>query len=182
MLLPSQTSATASVIRPGRITAAKSERGFTLVEIGIVVIIIGLVAAVAVPQLKKMVQAARSEAIINDLRVFTQAFEHYLQEKGDWPPEQASPGVYPAGMEGYLRQSNWEKQSPIGGFYNWERQIRHNGQRLQAAIAISSKNDILVTTDRMQLEDIDRRLDDGDLTTGKFRLGYRNEPVLIIEP
>lgn len=162
--------------------AARSIRAFTLVEIGVVVFIVGLVAALAVPQIKKMILAARSEATINDLRVFTQAFEHHLQEKGDWAPEQAIPGAYPVGMEGYLRQSNWEKRTPIGGYYNWERQIRHNGQRLQAAIAISSKDGEQVTTDRLQLEDIDRRLDDGDLTTGKFRLGYRNEPVLIIEP
>jgi hypothetical protein len=32
------------------------------------------------------------------------------------------------------------------------------------------------------LEMIDRELDDGDLTTGSFRLGFGNCPLYIIEP
>lgn len=150
-------------------------------EISIVIIIIGIIMAVAIPQIKRIVIMTRSEALITDLRVFSQAYEHYLQEKGDWPPEEPTPGVYPSGMDGFLRQSNWSKKSPVGGFYNWERQIRHNGQKIQAAIAVSSFGPDSVSSDRMQLEDVDRRFDDGNLSTGKFRLGYKNEPVLILE-
>ena len=32
-----------------------------------------------------------------------------------------------------------------------------------------------------QLTDIDHKIDDGDLDTGTFRLGYRNQPVFVIE-
>jgi hypothetical protein len=39
-----------------------------------------------------------------------------------------------------------------------------------------------VTADRVQLADIDRRCDDGNLATGTFLLGFANEPVYILEP
>lgn len=159
-----------------------ADRGFTLAEIAVVTLIISILAALAVPYFKQSIISARSDTLINDLRVFTQAFQAHLQEKGDWPAEQADPGQLPTGMDGYLRQSNWERVSPIGGYYNWDNQQRHNGLKLQAVIAICTVGEIKVTSDRIQLEDIDRKLDDGNLSTGNFRLGFRNEPIYIIEP
>ncbi len=156
-------------------------RAFTLVEIAIVVLIIGLVASIAVPQIKKTIIAARSETVINDMRVFSQSFEHYLQEKGDWPSATSNPGEYPSGMDGYLNKTNWGRRTPIGGLYNWQSQARHSGLKITAAIAISSVDGNDVSSDRLQLEDIDRRIDDGDLSTGSFRLGFGNEPIYIIE-
>ncbi len=156
-------------------------RAFTLTELAVVALIIGLLAAIAVPSLKRSVVAARSDAVINDLRVFSGAFLHYMQEKGDWP-EDSAPGDYPLGMEQFLRSSAWTKPSAIGGLYNWEPQTMQGGVRVRAAITISSVDPNLVTSDRIQLEDIDRRFDDGNLSTGLFRLGFGLEPLYIIEP
>jgi type II secretory pathway pseudopilin PulG len=157
-------------------------KAFTLPEIGVATMIIGLLAFVTVPQIKKFIVAARSKAVINDLHAFTQAYQTYLREKGDWPPGPAGAGEIPAGMAGYLRQSNWEKVTPIGGYYHWEKNMKHNDRTVRAAIVISSKDRAQVTTDRVQLEDIDRRCDDGNLATGSFLLGFANEPVCILEP
>jgi prepilin-type N-terminal cleavage/methylation domain-containing protein len=55
---------------------------FTLVEIMIVVVIIGLLAAMAIPALKRVQQAARNNRFINDLRGFTQSFEQHALENG----------------------------------------------------------------------------------------------------
>ena len=157
-------------------------KAFTLLEIGVVTLLIGLLAVVAVPRLKKSILAARSEAVTNDLRTFTQAFQAYLREKGDWPSGQAAAGEIPPGMAGYLRQSNWDKLTPIGGYYHWEKNQKHNDRTVHAAIVISSKGRAKVTTNRFQLEAIDRRCDDGNLATGSFLLGFANEPVFILEP
>ena len=39
-----------------------------------------------------------------------------------------------------------------------------------------------VLEDRRLLEQIDRELDDGDLRTGNFQLGYRDQPFFVLEP
>jgi len=157
-------------------------KAFTLLEIGVATLLVGLLAVVAVPQGKKLIVAARSEAVIDDLRGFTRAFQAYLREKGDWPPGQVTPGEMPTGMAGYLPSSNWAKITPIGGYYRWEKNQKHNDRTVRAAIVISSKGRVKVTADRIQLEDIDRKCDDGNLATGSFLLGFANAPLYILEP
>ncbi|HTZ21382.1 MAG TPA: type II secretion system protein [Opitutaceae bacterium] len=157
-------------------------QAFTLLEIGVMTLLFGLLTVVAVPQIKKWIVTARSKAVTDDLRAFTQAFQTYLREKGDWPPGLAAAGEIPPGMAGYLRQSNWEKVTPVGGYYRWEKNQKHNDRTVRAAIVISSKGQARVTVDRIQLEAIDRRCDDGNLAAGSFLLGFANEPVFILEP
>jgi len=166
----------------GRGPRDRGEAGFTLVEISVVVFIISLVAALAVPALKKVQIEARSAAVANDLRVFAGALQTYVHERGDWPPGNADPGVFPAGMEGYLRESNWTRPTPIGGLYTWAPNTLQQGERYRAAIVLSSAGTNAVTTDKNQLLDLDRKVDDGSLDTGNFRLGYRNYPVFVLEP
>ena len=58
----------------------KSIAGFTLVEIMIVVAIIGLLAAIAVPNFVQARNSARSNACINNLRLIDAAKEQYAIE------------------------------------------------------------------------------------------------------
>ena len=158
-----------------------AEAGFTMLELSIVVFIISVVAALAVPALKQAQLNARSSAVINDLRVFTAGLQAYAQARGDWPAGDSAPGEIPAGTESYLNRTSWERTTPIGGLYTWDTNSLQQGERHRAVIILSSAGDNKVTADRRQLEDIDRKFDDGDLATGNFRLGYRNFPVYIIE-
>ena len=57
-------------------------KGFTLVEIMIVVVIIGLLAAMAIPAFNKVRQQARMKAITNNLRQIAAAGQQYMLEKG----------------------------------------------------------------------------------------------------
>ena len=60
----------------------KSRKGFTLVEIMIVVAIIGLLSAIAIPSFLKARNTARRNACINNLRNIDAAKDEYALEYG----------------------------------------------------------------------------------------------------
>lgn len=59
-------------------TRLRSRRGFTLVEIMIVVAVIALLAAIAIPNFVKSRRQTRQSACINDMRVIDNAIQQYL--------------------------------------------------------------------------------------------------------
>ena len=61
---------------------SKSKKGFTLVEIMIVVVIIALLAIMAIPAFKKVRDNSRKSVITNNLRQVAGAGQQYLLENG----------------------------------------------------------------------------------------------------
>ncbi len=84
-------------------------------------------------------------------------------------------------MIGYLRASNWTRVTPIGGKYYWNPNSLHQGTRYRAVIVVATVGQDRVTSDRNQLLEIDRKIDDGNLSSGNFRLGASNYPIYILE-
>ncbi|MBI3884721.1 MAG: prepilin-type N-terminal cleavage/methylation domain-containing protein [Opitutae bacterium] len=134
-------------------------RGFTLVEIMIVAVIIGLLAALAIPAIQKVQRRSQNSRFANDLRVFTQAFETYSLENGAWPPN-AGGGVVPTGMSGTFKTDVWVAPTVVGGRWNWDKNL--NG--ITAAVSVSSP-----TAATAQMTEIDALIDDGDLRAGHFQ-------------
>jgi prepilin-type N-terminal cleavage/methylation domain-containing protein len=156
--------------RPRR--AAARVAAFTLVEIMIVVVIIGLLAALAIPAFRKVQRAAQNSRVANDFRVFSQAFEAYCAQNGRWPAN-AGTGVVPAGISSAdFKVSVWQGTTTIGGRWNWD----FNNFGFTAAISIAG-----FTASDAQLAEIDAKLDDGNLTTGLFQKTAANRVSYILE-
>jgi prepilin-type N-terminal cleavage/methylation domain-containing protein len=135
--------------------------GFTLVEIMIVVVVIGLLAAIAIPAFQRVQERSMAARFINDFRQFDSAFQRYATENGQMPPPGAA-GTIPAGMDGYLPAS-YTNTSPMGGNYLW------SGPSGYVVLRGSDATDAV-------MQRVDEALDDGDLTKGDFikigALGY----------
>jgi type IV pilus assembly protein PilA len=150
----------------------RRQAGFTLVEIMIVVAIIALLAAVALPSFLRAREQSQNTKFISALRVASDAIDIFVMENHRYPPD-ANRGVIPIGMETYLDQSvNWTGTTPIGGRWDWD----FNVSGVQAAISV-----VEPTASVEQLREIDRKFDDGDLSTGRFRRIGEGRYANIIE-
>jgi general secretion pathway protein G len=75
------------------------ESGFTLLELLVVMTIIGILAAVAVPALKDSPQRAREAALREDLFAMRSVIDQYHGDKGNYPAD-----LQTLVSEGYLRK------------------------------------------------------------------------------
>lgn len=159
----------------------RSEAGFTLLELGVVVTILGIISAIALPAYQRIQRNTRFGALMNDYRVFAGAFQQYSAVNAAWPAYGGPGGDFPQGMEPYLRATNWSQSTVFGGHYNWDRDVIHLGRKVRAAIAIypAEGRPLTMTEDEMLI--FDRRFDDGNLAAGAFQRGFGNIPLYIIE-
>ena len=63
----------------------RKERGFTLIELLIVVAIIGIIAAIAIPNLLNAINRGRQKRTMADMRSIATAIETYSVDYGFYP-------------------------------------------------------------------------------------------------
>jgi general secretion pathway protein G len=78
--------------------AGKRSRGFTLVELMVVMLIISILLAIAVPSYISTIRAAREAALREDLHTLRDAIEQYTEDK-----EQAPQSLDDLVQAGYLK-------------------------------------------------------------------------------
>ncbi len=69
----------------------KCRKGFTLIELLIVVAIIGILAAIAVPNFLNAQMRAKVARLQADFRAITTALQMYRMDNNDYPPDVAGP-------------------------------------------------------------------------------------------
>jgi len=125
----------------------------------IVVLIIGLLAAIAIPAFDRVRQASLNTRLINDLRVFGDQIEVFVMENGSYP-EDSGTGNIPTGLAPYIHAAQWHAGPSIGGDFDVEK----DSYGIVSAIGVHR-----YTVDDSQLQRFDAKYDDGSFTTGRYR-------------
>ncbi len=134
---------------------------FTLVEILVVIVILGVLAAIVIPQFASATDDARYNAFITDLNALTKAVSAYENIHG-LPPDGAS-GVMPPELNIYMSAERYERPTALGGV--WDIEVQENGVVLAVGVHFNNGND----PGEAVMSQIDAMIDDGDLSTGSFR-------------
>lgn len=71
----------------------KSREGFTLIELMIVIVVLGILASIAVPKLSEVREKANIAVIKSDLHNIQIALEMYYVDNNSYPADTVDPGV-----------------------------------------------------------------------------------------
>lgn len=147
---------------------------FTLVEIMIVVAIIAVLSAIAIPNILRARLNARVARVASNLKTFATGFQMYAVEHGALPADAHL--TLPAGMEFYIDPADWNNDA-MGGQFNWDGPLwGEGGPYNYAGISLFG-----TTATMAELLLLDTSFDNGDLTSGAFRQTPNGRYTFILE-
>lgn len=132
-----------------------TKKGFSLIEVMVVVGIIGLLAVIAVPKFRVIKDRASATTTANDLRIFTEAIRLYNLETGKYP-DLITYTQIPDEIDGHISAA-WKD-----GRYHWT--------------YLNSENLVVIIIENLEFDPIqaitvDQIIDDGNIATGSLQIG-----------
>ena len=141
----------------------KNRTGYTLIELVVVTLTIGVLCAVAIVAFGNTAERSKVETTIREARKFNDAAIAFHAFHGRWP-QNANYATLPSDFAGVFAPRDFTRQPPCGGAWDWN----GTGTGLpKIGISIRFPNNKVPQDLCLQ---IDRAIDDGNLRTGAVDL------------
>jgi prepilin-type N-terminal cleavage/methylation domain-containing protein len=148
------------------------QRGFTMHELLLVMIIVGVIAAMAVPRMSRMQESARYTTTWSQYGRFEAALNLYLSVWKGYPPD-VNRATAPPDMNTFIRSQSWVQSPPIGGRWDWNNRTNTSGANVANWITLGPNMSIARiapdTTIYTRFSLLDSMVDDANQSTGKLR-------------
>lgn len=145
-------------------------RGLVAAEVLLFLLVLGLAGALLFVGVGRLRHQVRLEQFGAELQAFAAIMAQARAERGRWPAtaEEAGPRLVDGG---------WLDGSDFGGEYGWVPPAA--GRPGMITLTAFAPGFPLELT-RADLLTLDRKIDDGDLATGRFRTGFNGWPVWLV--
>lgn len=100
----------------------ESERGFTLLEMMVVVAIIAILAGVLIPNFARARSQAQTSACVGNEKIIATALELYFTDNQKYPassPVGGTGSTFMAAMTGYMNQTPIDPAAASGSYYQY---------------------------------------------------------------
>jgi len=97
----------------------RRQRGFTLIELLIVVAIIGIIAAIAIPNLLNAIDRSKQKRTMADMRSIGTACEEYAIDNQFYPVSTSRAALTATGTVTVALQNGYIKIVPLQDGWNW---------------------------------------------------------------
>ena len=160
--------------------------GFTLIELVMVMVIIGMLAMIIVPKIDAFLEDAKVTAAIADIKTFATASNLIYADTGHWPTESVISFMFlTTGSIMYQNNASWDGWNgpylnklktyhPWGGYYICGRSQIGGSALFETYVYLDNFGGNGVPDEAAQK--IDDAMDDGNLSAGDVRFGIGGDP------
>ncbi len=165
---------------PDRMRRKAERLGFTIVELLIVVVVIGILAAIVTVAYTGVTQSANASAVADGFKKFEKAMRLFATSQGytSWPTDSTITGGGNPNIASLIASapgfSNYMQSPPnVAGISSALWRYDNDGDTYNGCSASLAGTSIYVSSfpDTALAQQVDNILDDGDLTCGRMRWG-----------